>query len=256
MTPEQLRAATNGFSLINEVDLLARGHLRIETHLKYPDGTSIEVFLLGKSSPAVGYFLSDLGQTTGWLMTTQVKAWLSKKRQNLLDEIIRSSGVGQQGGAFELRVTDIAQLPMAILRLAQCCSRIADLTFTKRTALQTLAKEEVEEVLADLEFPYETEVEIPTAHRTVKIDFLVRLPQKTSAILTLSSMNSNSAHTIANEVFSKWYDIRSAGRAEQRVTIFDDRRNVYRDDDLQRLSDLSAVLPMSDRKSLQEIIAA
>jgi hypothetical protein len=256
MTPAQLRAAVGGFSLINDVDALAKGHLRVETHLKYPDGTSIEIFLLNGSSPTHGFVLSDLGQTTGWLMTAQIKPWLSKKRQALLDEIVRSSGATQQGGTLELRVSDTNQLPLAILRLAQCCSRVADLTFTKRTALQTLAREEVEEILADLEFSYEPDFEIPAAHRNVKVDFLVRAQNKTSAILTLSSMNSTSAHTTANEIFSKWYDINTAGRPEQRVTVFDDRRDVYRDDDLQRLADLSTVVPMSDRRSFQEIIAA
>lgn len=256
MTPEQLRAAINGFSLINEVGALEKGHLRIETHLKYPDGTSIEVFLLRDSSPERGFFLSDLGQTTAWLMTAQVKPWLSKKRQALLDEVVRSCRVSKPGGALELRLDTQSELPLGIIRLAQCCSRVADLTFTKRTALQTLAWEEVEEVLADLDLPYEPDFEFQTAHRNVKIDFLVRAPRRTSAILTLSSMNPNSAHTTANEIFSKWYDIESAGRTEQRITVFDDRRNVYREDDLHRLSDLSTVLPMSDRRSFQEILAA
>jgi len=256
VTPDQLRAAVNTFSLITEVDALARGHLRIETQMKYPDGTSIEVFLLNGSSETSGFVLSDLGQTTGWLMTAQVKPWLSKKRQNLVDEIIRSSSVTRQGGALELRVPHATDLPLAILRLAQCCTRVSDLTFTKRTALQTLAREEVEEIIVDLELPYEADQELPCLHRNVKVDFLIRTPTKTSAILALSAMHSASAHTSATEIFSRWYDISSAGRTEQRVTIFDDRKNVYRDDDLNRLSDLSTVIPMSDRRAFQEIVAA
>jgi hypothetical protein len=255
ITPDQLRKAVSGFSLVQDIDSLPRGYLRVETQLKYPDGTSIEVFLKDRAPPAVGFLLSDLGQTTGWLMTAQVKPWMSKKRQGLLNEILRSSGVIQQGGALELNADDIATIPTTILKLAQTCSRVADLTFTKRTALQTLAKEEVEEIIVDLELPYEQDFEIACINRTVKVDFLVRAAFKTSAILALSSMSSNSAHTTANEIFTKWYDIKATGRTEERVTIFDDRYDVYRDEDINRLSDLSAVVPMSDRKSLQEIVA-
>jgi hypothetical protein len=259
MDIKTLRSSLSGFSMFSDVDALPKGHLRIETLLKYPDGTSIEVFLkspaINSGGNAVGT-LSDLGQTTAWLMTAQVRPWISKKRQALLDEIVQSSGVSLAGGALELNTSNIGDLPLAVLRLAQCCSRVADLTFTKRTALQTLAKEEIEEFLVDLDASFEADVSIPCKGRDVRVDFMVTTPSRSSAILTLSSMNTNSAHTMANELFTKWYDIEKTGRTEQRITVFDDRLNVYRDDDLERLQELSAVVPFSDRQSLKELVAA
>lgn len=255
MTPTQLKQAISNFSMFYDVDAL-KDFLRIETLLKYPDGTSIEIFFKDNTMSNNGFLLTDLGQTTAWLMTAQVKAWTSKKRQNLLSEILKTSGVTQQGGSLELNVTAITEIPSAILKLAQCCSRVADLTFTKRTALQTLGREEVEEVISDLELPYEQDFEIQCNNRTVKVDFFVRASAKNSAILTLSSASTTSAHTMSNEIFSKWYDIRSANRTEERITIFDDRYDVYRDDDIARLSDFSTVIPMSDRRTLQDVLIA
>ncbi len=255
MTPDQLRRAMANFSLINDVDLLRRGHIRIETHLKYPDGTSIDVFLVDPGRNG-NFTLSDLGQTTSWLMTSQVKPWLSKKRQSIVEDILRVSNVIQNGGALQIIANNQNEIAMAVLRLAQCCSRVADLTFTKRVSNQNPIREEVEEMISDFELPYESDFEIFLPRRNVKVDFLVRSPRLTSAILTLSSSNSQSAHTISNEIFTRWFDLEQNHRTEQRVTIFDDRRDVYRDDDLDRLSTISTLVPMSDRQGLQTIIAA
>jgi hypothetical protein len=250
-----LQNRLGAFSLFKGLDQLAKGHIRIETQLKYPDGTSIEVFLkspIGQQN----FTLSDLGQTTAWLMTAQVRPWLSKKRQALLSEVVRTSGARQEGGALEISAPTVADITVAAVRLAQCCSRVADLTFTKRTSLQTLAKEEIEEFLVDIDATFESDVALPCRGREVKVDFLVTTPVKASAILALSSKNNNSAHTMANEIFTKWYDIEKSGHAANRVTIYDDRNNVYRAEDLDRLQEVSVLLPFSDKSGLQTVIAA
>jgi len=40
------------------------------------------------------------------------------------------------------------------------------------------------------------------------------------------------------------------------VTVFDDRFNVYRDDDLRHLRDLSDVVALSDRQTIADLLTA
>jgi hypothetical protein len=75
-------------------------------------------------------------------------------------------------------------------------------------------------------------------------------------VLIWSSANSSQAHVQANEIFRRWYDLDIPSRKEQRVTVFDDRYDVYRDEDLRRLRDKSEVVGMSDRTTLLDLLAA
>lgn len=256
--PEDLKQALAKASLIKGVDVVPRGHTRIETNFRYPDGTSIEVFLPStEDSLQTGPLtLTDFGQTTSWLMNLQVKPWLSKKRQVFLEEALSNYDVVLEGGALVAQCKTVAELPSAIIRLGQACLRASDLVFTRRASLQSTFIEQFEEILSDVALFYEPAVDLPTRFRNVRVDFLVHGSHSKSAVLTLASATSSAAHGAANEVFARFYDLKIDERPEQRVTVFDDSVDVYRDADLERLRTVSDVLPFSDRNSVHELLAA
>ena len=105
-------------SLVRSADELPSGHVRIETPFKYPDGSSIDVFLEPRTLIDETR-LSDLGQTTAWLLDLQVKPWLSKKRQAFVEDALRTYGVEQSGGELILLVPRPAELAEGVIRLAQ-----------------------------------------------------------------------------------------------------------------------------------------
>lgn len=254
---DDLRTLIRGHSLMRAVDALPKGHLRIETGLLYPDGASIEVFVVEDSPLTETVKLSDLGQTGAWLLNVQVKPWLSKKRKAYLDDAIRLYGVRQNGGALELPIENVSQISEGIVRLGQACLRVADLTFTRRSSLQPVFTEEVEEVLVDSEVIYEPNAELTGRYgKAIRVDFLATGRRAQSAILGLSSGSASQAHTLANEIFRRWYDLSIPERDEQRLTIFNDTADVYRDDDLRRLEELSTVVAMSDRRAIRDLLAA
>lgn len=243
-------------SLVREASELPSGYLRFETIFRYPDGTSIEVFAPTRTGQGP-LRLTDLGQTTEWLLDLRLKPWLSKKRRGLVENALRTYGASQMGGELVVEVPDAAQLSEGLVRLSQACVRVADLTFTRRSSLQSAFVEEVEEVLDDSDLPYEPLAQVTGRYdKVVNVDFLVRGPRTPSLVLTLASQNISAAHARANEVFRSWYDLDIPERSEQRVTLYDDRSNAYRDDDLKRLEDLSSVVPFSDRAGLQTLLAA
>lgn len=243
-------------SLFRDVDVLPAGHLRIETAFRYPDGTSIDIFV---SPPDLlpGLRLSDQGQTNAWLLDLQIKAWLSKKRRAFIEDALHTYGAQQAGGELVLQIDGPAALSDGVIRLSQACLRVADLTFTRRSSLQSTFAEEVEEVLSDAELPYETGPEIVGKYgKPVPVDFSVQGAHSKSLVLTLASQNPSAAHALSVEIFRRWHDLDLPQVTEQRVTLYDDRSNAYREEDLKRLQESSNVLPFSDRKGVRDLLAA
>jgi hypothetical protein len=54
--------------LVKGIDVVPRGHVRIETALLYPDGGSIDVFIPGDQLLFEEFDVTDFGQTTAWLL--------------------------------------------------------------------------------------------------------------------------------------------------------------------------------------------
>lgn len=258
MDPNAIQDLLAGHSLIRDVDQVPRGHVRIETAFLYPDGASVDLFLVQPEGLQFGgHHLSDLGQTTSWLLDVQVKPWLSKKRQAFVEDAIRLYGVRKHGGALEKTLETLDDLADGIVALGQSCVRVADLAYTKRSSLQSVFADEVEETVADLGLPYRQAVDLEGRRgESVRVDFLISGLASSTAVLTMSTGNPSTAHVQANEVFRRWYDLDIPERPEQRVTVFDDRYDSYRDDDLARIRDLSDVVPFSDSPGFAAIVAA
>jgi len=252
----QLRDLLGSSRLIRGIDRLPRGHIRLETAFLYPDGSSVDLFVRAQEPslfPAIT--LSDLGQTLTWLLDLQIQPHRSKRRQQLLADALELFDVHLVGGALEATIAPPSQLLDGVIRLGQACVRVADLFYTRRANLQATFKEEVEELLAEVDFEYETERELEgLSGRTVKVDFLVKGKRRDSALLTLSCANTSQAHVAANEIFRKWYDL--SDRSEQRITIFDDRFDTYRRDDLERIQEKSDLVPLSEAQQLQDMLRA
>lgn len=243
-------------SLVREATELPTGYLRFETIFRYPDGTSIEVFAPQTLTDA-SVRLTDLGQTTEWLLDLRLKPWLSQKRRAYVESALRTYDATQDGGELVVEISNIGDLASGVVRLAQACVRVADLTFTRRSSLRTAFAEEVEEVLDDSDLAYEPSAAVTGRFgKVVNVDFLVRGQNVSSLMLMLASQNPSAAHARAVEVFRSWYDIDVPERTEQRVTVFDDRSKAYRDDDLARLEEVSTVVPFSDRTGLRTLLAA
>ena len=244
-------------ALVREVDSLPQGHVRLETAFLYPDGASVDVFLVQEEPLLPPRKLSDLGQTMSWLLDVQVRPGMSRKRQQLVEDALRIYDVRQVGGALEHSLPSLDQLMEAIVHLGQACVRVADLVYTRRGSLQSAVIDEIEELLADAELTYEANQELEGRYGArVRVDFLARGRQITSALLAWSSGSSSQAHVQANEIFRRWYDLDVPTRSEQRVTVLDDRYDVYREEDLCRLRDLSDIVALSDRQTMHDLLAA
>lgn len=253
----QIEGLLAGHPLIRGIDQLPTGPVRVETAFLYPDGASVDLFVAEAAGLFPSLRLTDLGQTMSWLLDVQVKPWLSRKRQGFLEDAIRLYGVEQRGGELVRPLPALEDLVPSIVSLGQACVRVADLMYTKRSAMVTAFSEQVEEVLNDVGVTYAPNEELIGRYgKVVRVDFLAEGPRVKSAVLTLSSGTPTQAHVAATEIFRRWYDLNVPSRQEQRITVLDDRVDVYREDDLQRLRDHSDVVALSDRQTLADLLLA
>lgn len=244
-------------ALIDSVDMLPKGHVRIASAFRYPDGSTVDLFienrhdLLSKVSPLT---LTDFGHTFLWLDQLDIRPLKSARRRQLTEDILETYGITHDRGALSCEV-DKKDLISGIIRLGQACLRISDLTFTQRITAQGSFTDEVESLIRNSGLEYESNAKlIGRENADVLVDFLVHSPRVEKAILTLpaESTYKGVAKTRSREVFTRCYDLR--GWCGQCVVALDDRRPSYQEDDLSRIQDVATIIPISDPAMMQEIL--
>jgi hypothetical protein len=242
---EELRQKVRGLALVVECDVVKSGALRFATPFRYSDGSQVDLFLTEKDVLfGHKYVLSDFGQTTAYLLDLQIKPWATKRRKQVIADVCRALEVEQADGQLQIRLrdSDLADLSEAVVRLAQACIRVADLTLTQRLGAPSVFREELEEFLADENLEYEESITlVGRFEKDVPVDFRVYGRHVKSLVLTLSTANTAAAHGLGNEVFRRWYDLEPYRPDHQAVTVWDTRNDVFHDDDLARLRDVSIV---------------
>src|SRR5215218_241880 len=153
---DNLKEFVQSFSLVNNCDRINNGALRIATPFNYPNGSQIDLFLEVSSDMFNDYILSDYGMTANYLLDMQIKPWAAKKRRLLIDDICSVLGVAYSAGKLQIHIDqkDLSDLPHAMVRLAQACIRVADLSFTQRLQIIGTFQEEVEEFISENNFSY------------------------------------------------------------------------------------------------------
>jgi hypothetical protein len=237
-------AGTN-VSLVQSCDIVRSGALRMLTPFRYPNGEQIDLFLEEPQPLLGGFVLSDLGQTTSYLLDLQVKPWASNKRRQIIEDVCRSLEVQWRGGRFQIEIAndDVGQLSPFMMRLAQACIRVSDLSFSARIWSAGSFRDELEEYLHSIDLRYEPNpVEIGTKAQEVKLDFRVFGESSQSLVQSMSSASASSAHSISLEVFSRWFDLGQEKRGgPKHVTVIDESNDVFKDTDIGRLDRLSSV---------------
>jgi hypothetical protein len=232
--------------LVEQCDVIASGALRMLTPFRYPDGSQIDLFI-EETEPLLGArILSDLGQTTAYLLDLQVKPWASNKRRQIIEDVCRDLEVEWRGGRFqiELQEDDIAHLSPCMLRLAQACIRVSDLCFSARIWSAGSFQDELEEFLHSIEVRFEAgAIETTKKGKDVKFDFRVYGESTVSLVQSLSAASSYSAHSVATEAFVRWFDLGPTKKdGPQHVTVVDESNDVFKEDDVSRLERFSRVL--------------
>lgn len=245
--------------LVRSCDVVRSGALRVSTPFTYPNGEHIDVFVSTDLSGEL--FLSDHGQTFGYLADSGLRPWATKRRQEHLREITETLEVALVGDRLQCRLDGarLDEFPEALTRLAQACIRTADLLFTARSAAMTTMRERFEEFLSDTALQYEPDVELEGPYNVIRVDFRVRAGRLPSLVNTLSAGNPASASNAARSLFTKVHDLQQAGygRDHQLLTILDSEARGFAPGDVERLEPYSTVLSFPENaEDIRRALAA
>ena len=142
----KIKEMVQGISLVRHCDTIRNGMVRMATPFRYPDGSLVDLFLGQNPSLFEGLKLTDLGQTTAYLLDLHVKPWATQKRKQRVADICNSLAVSREGGELVVylpneKASDIAE---AMVRLGQACIRMSDLAFTQRLRPVNAFREDLE----------------------------------------------------------------------------------------------------------------
>ena len=247
------------FGMVRNVDILPKGHTRIETAFRYPDGSSVDLFISRKDDLLRGIEpveLTDFGNTLSWLAQVGIDPAKSPRRRKQMGDILRMYEVSEEGTAITCRILP-DKLGEGIIRLGQACLRLADLAFTARFLQKAQFAEEVEDLLDSAGFRYEADAPLAGSEgKTHKVDFQVHGQRTDTALMLLPAETKNpaAARSRAEHVFAVFFDLQAW--KGQRVAALDDRSPIYQDPDLSRIEKVASIVPYSDRQALVEFLKA
>lgn len=228
-----------GCDLVRTTDRLEKGHLRLETHFLYPDGSMMELYLANGAGDLFNAFtLTDFGNTLAWLGYLGIDPTRQKRRRAIMQDVLDNYGITRDGAALSCRITEAKDIPVALCRLGQACVRVADISYLLRFRSTGLFAEDVEEIIAETSLEYELEASLPGKLGAVKVDALVNAPRLPTAVMLLPTraMAATQLRTKSEHVFTTFYDLEAW--PGQRLGIVEEAMDLYSSVDINRLTAL------------------
>jgi len=260
MALKEATTLLNGNPLIEAVDEVPRGHLRLASAFRYPDGSTVDLFIVRQRdllSDVAPLTLTDFGNTFLWLDQLDIRPLKSARRKQLTQDVLETYEISQTRGALFCSVDKKNLLP-GLIRLGQACLRIADLIFTQcHDKAQSSIDNKIKNIISNSRLEYKKNAEIIILYRdNVTVDFLINGPHLETAVFTLPAESTcpNVARNRANDVFVRCYDLQSW--KGQRVAVLDDRGHLYRVNDLDRIREVATVIPISETGLIKTILLA
>ncbi len=131
MTSAELcEALRGGLPALFECVPNPHGGVHIFTHLLYPDGGVVDVFVVRQENDLL---VTDHGDGLGWLRMQSASGKLSPKQRWMVDDVCKTLGVSLHQGQLQLQCESPAALAEAVDRVAQAVLRVSDIWFTFRT---------------------------------------------------------------------------------------------------------------------------
>ena len=103
------------------------GAVRIRTKLTYPDGTLIDLFLMGRDDGAV--VVTDYGDTIGWLRMQSARG-LTRGQNRKIARVCRSLDVARAQNRLTVIAQDRRSLGEPVARVAQATVLISHIGFS------------------------------------------------------------------------------------------------------------------------------
>ena len=223
--------------------------------MQYPDGGFVDVFVAAGESGR--YLVTDYGDTLGWLRTNSTGSKLSSNQRALIDDVALTLGVELDRGQLVIAGGG-APLADHVQRLAQAAVRVADISFTFRAQRTNTVADDVDEWLRSHSFEVQRGLRRRgRSGREWLIDYGVRADDRDSFMFLLSSGARATARRTVEHVVSGCVDLSTwppAPGQRPLTSLIDDTIDIWRDEDLSLLSDVSELAMWSRPHELEQLL--
>ncbi|MXY44717.1 MAG: DUF1828 domain-containing protein [Dehalococcoidia bacterium] len=103
------------------------GSVRVRTRLTYPDGTLVDLFLMGRDDGAV--VVTDYGDTIGWLRMQSARG-LTRGQNRKITKVCQSLNVARTQNRVTVIARDCRALGEPVIRVAQAAVLISHIGFS------------------------------------------------------------------------------------------------------------------------------
>jgi len=228
------------------------GRLKITTPYLYPDGDYIDLYL---TETPTGLYLTDLGETIGYLADHGISLRQSPKRQKIVNDILLTQGVELFRGELRTPLEDWDKAAWTVVRLGQAIVQVGDLVFSLRLGALSTFKEEVEEYWIESRIPYDVDYPVVGGSgESYTVDFYIPVPHRPRLVETLSSQSRSYANTLVSRVVRTWHDLLRVDGRYGYVSLVDDSTDVWRPEWFDQLANLSEVVVWGERERLPAIL--
>lgn len=228
------------------------GRLKITTPYLYPDGDYIDLYVV--ESPT-GLYLTDLGETMGYLADHGISPRQSPKRRKIINDVLLTQGIELFRGELRAPLVDWERAAWTVTRLSQTIVQIGDLVFSLRLSALSTFKEEVEEYWIESRIPYDVDyLVVGGSGESYTVDFCIPVPQRPGLVETLSSQSRSYANTLVSRVVRTWHDLLRVDSRYGYISLIDDSTDVWKAEWFDQLANLSEVVVWSEREKLPAIL--
>lgn len=237
------------FSCVEE-----HGRLKIATPYLYPNGDYVDLYLV---ETPTGRYLTDLGETMGYLADHNITLERSPKRRKIVEDVLLTQGVERFLGELRVKLTNEDRVAWAIARLGQAMVQISDLVFTLRLSALITFQDEVEDYWIESQIPYEKDRPfIGGSGESYTVDFYIPARDHPYLIKALSSQSTGYANTLVSRTVRTWHDLLRADGRYGYISLVDDAVDVWQEAWFDQLAEFSTVVVWSERTRLLDLVGS
>ena len=231
----------------------AYGYYALSTPMLYPDRDHIQLYI--KQLSGGRFLVSDLGQTMMKLSTYGFEPHRTPRRRAMIFQITASTGVKYDNGRFYIIASE-EQLGSKIWDLLLGLHKVSNLVFTVGSYTKATFSDEFENFVAEKQIEYERgkQLELPIG-TTESVDFWINHSSNPKAVLLLSASTPGYAQQRSDRVYRTFNELSLADYKAARLSVIDDRQDVWSNNLLIRLNHVSTVIPWTQTRVLEQALA-
>ena len=225
------------------------GNFVLSTPLMYPDRDHIQLYI--RQLQGGNYLISDSGRTMMKLDTYGFDLRRSPRRRAMIYQITSSIGVRYDSGRFFI-VAKENEIGVKTWDLLMSVYKASDLVFTVTGYTTATFADEFEGFVNERQIQYERGKQLGLDALSIEsVDFWFNHSPLPKAVLLLTAGSPGYAVQRSDRVYRTFNELLRVNYSATRLSVLDDRQDVWSDAIKTRLTHVSTVLEWTNRRAVE-----